>query len=169
MPSYDLPDPYDDVDEGDQRPTSAPFKQLRDHAKKLEKEIKDRDRELEALRSFKAESEARAKRELLEQSFKQVGLSTKQAELFLAARPDAEPTPEAVKSFAVEYGFIDAGPAPDDEGEGSEGSFAPTPPSGVPASKKRYSSEEWDVLYKQNPVEAMAAANEGRVDFQTKL
>lgn len=169
MPSYDsTPDPFDDVDEGEQRPNSAPFKQLRDHAKKLEKELKAKDSELETLREFKSQAEARARRELLERSASKVGITEKQAELFMAVRPDEEPTPEAVKTFAIEYGFVEAGPAAD-EGEGSDGSFAPTPPSGVPASKKRYTSDEWDVLYKSNPVEAMQAANEGRVDFQTKL
>ncbi|HSE44950.1 MAG TPA: hypothetical protein VLA89_06440 [Gemmatimonadales bacterium] len=168
MPSYEPSDPFDDIDEGDQRSTSAPFKQLRDHAKKLEKELKDRDKELESLRDFKAQSEARARRDLLEASASKVGITQKQAELFQAVRPDEEPTPEAVKTFAIEYGFVDAGPAAD-EGEGADGSFAPTPPAGIPASKKRYSSEEFDQLLKVNPVEAMAAATEGRVDFQTKL
>lgn len=162
------PDPYEEIDEGEQRPQSAPFKQLRDHAKKLEKELKERDKLIEELASFKAEAENRAKRELLRQSFQQVGLNEKHAELFEAARPDVEPTPEAVKSFAVEYGFISA-PGSDEEKGEDTGSFAPTPPSGVPAHKQRLSSEEFDQLYKVNPIEAMQAATEGRVDFQKTL
>lgn len=166
MPSYEL-DPYEDNEgEGTRSKDSAPFKQLRDHAKKLEREIKDRDKELEELRSFRAEAERRAKQELLRQAIAAVGLNEKHAELFTAARPDQEPTPDAVKAFAVEYGFI-AGEDTDEDEE--SGSFGPTPPSGVPAHKKRYSSEEFDELYRSNPVEAIKAAEEGRVDFQTTL
>lgn len=166
MPSYE-PDPYEDNEgDGARSRDSGPFKQLRDHAKKLEKEIKDRDKELEDLRSFKADAERRAKQELLRQAISAVGLNEKHAELFSAARPDQEPTPEAVKAFAVEYGFI-SGPAADEDEE--SGSFGPTPPSGVPAHKQRYTSEEFDQLYKTNPMEALRAAEEGRVDFQTTL
>lgn len=167
MPSYEL-DPLEDNEGEESRSRdSAPIKQLRDHAKKLERELKTRDKEVEELRAFKADAERRAKQELLRQAISAVGLNEKHAELFTAARPDQEPTPEAVKAFAVEYGFI-ANPGSDDEGEES-GSFGPTPPSGVPAHKKRYTSEEFDELYKSNPVEAIQAAEEGRVDFQTTL
>lgn len=169
MPSYEPDLDLEDEDEATPRSQqSAPFKQLRDHARKLEKEIKDRDKELEALRQFRAEAERRTKQELLRQAVSAVGLNEKHAELFSAARPDVEPTPEAVRAFAVEYGFI-SGPSGDDEDESDQGSFKPAPPSGVPASKKRYTSEEFDALYKTNPVEAIKAAEEGRVDFQTKL
>lgn len=164
MPSYD---PFIEDEETDTpRANSAPFKQLRDHAKKLEKELKDRDKELDELREFKASQELRVKRELLRQSFSTVGLNEKHAELFEAARPDVEPTPEAVKAFAVEYGFLDAASDPAAEEDESEGSFGPTPPSGVPASQRRFTNLEFEELYKSNPVEAIKAAEEGRVDFQ---
>lgn len=167
MPSYE-PDPFED-NEGEATPRndSGPMKQLRDHAKSLEKNLRTQEKELEELRSFKAEAERRAKQELLRQAVSAVGLNEKHAELFSAARPDVEPTPEAVKAFAVEYGFI-AGPDRAEEDE-REGSFQPTPPSGVPAHKKRYTNVEWDDLYKSNPVEAIKAAEEGRVDFQKTL
>ena len=166
MPDF-APDLYEEEEDNNPSQQTGPFQQLRKHARALEKELKTREKELEELKSFKAEVENRQKRELLERSFEQVGLNVKHAELFAAVRPDAEPTVEAVRAFAVEYGFISA-PADDEEESESDG-FSPTPPSGVPAHKKRLTSEEFDSLYKSNPLEAMKAAEEGRVDFQKTL
>ncbi len=49
------------------------------------------------LRSFKTEV-----------TFKEQGLTPKHAQLFLAANPDAEVTPEVVQNFAAEYGLTPA-------------------------------------------------------------
>jgi hypothetical protein len=60
------------------------------------------------LRNFKAEV-----------TFEKAGLTPKHAELFLAANPDTEVTPEVVKTFADEYGLqpqVTDGTAPSEEG-----------------------------------------------------
>lgn len=170
MANYD-PSITENEEETETKDNPTPFQQLRKHARDLEKSLKAREDELDELRKFRAESETRQKNELLKAAFEQVGLTAKQAELFSAARPDAEPTVEAVRTFAQEYGFIDAPEAEekDDDKSADEGSFAPTPQAGVPPHKARMSSDQFWELHKKNPVAAMKAAQEGRVDFKTTL
>lgn len=164
MPEFD-PDLIDEEheDEGDSQ-KSGPFRRLRDHAKKLEKELRALQKEAEELRQFKAQREAEERRAAIREALKELGLPEKHVDLFQAVRPDAEPTVDAVRRFAEEYSLIQ--PSATTE---SGSSFSPTPPSGVPAGSKRYSSDEWWELYRSNPAEAMRAAAEGRVEFQLKF
>lgn len=164
MPDYD-PDLIGEGNEEDiDSQRSGPFRQLRDYAKKLEKELKAIQKEAEELRQFKAQREAEERKAAIAAALKEVGLPEKHVELFQAVRPDAEPTVDAVRKFAEEYGLVQ----PSEKTE-SGSSFSPAPPSGVPAGSKRYSSDEWWELYRSNPAEALKAAAEGRVEFQTKL
>jgi hypothetical protein len=166
MPEFD-PSPFDDEEMGNEDKSSS-FRQLREYAKKLEKELKSLQKEAEELRQFRAEQEKAQRKSQLAASFKELGLSEKHAELFLLAKPDTEPNVEEVKRFALEYGLLRGDSKPEEENK-STGAFAPLPPSGEPAGSKRYTSEEFWALYQENPNEALRAASEGRVDFKTSL
>lgn len=122
--------------------------------------------------------------------FKEQGLTPKHAELYLAANPNGEISPEAVQTFAAEYGLQPAAPAPakaEEERYDSEGSTPPletifttgpeTKPelaslqgaAGTPqaafasAAPMKMTQAEFQKLLKQNPAEAAKAYAEGRV------
>jgi hypothetical protein len=137
------------------------FRQLREHAKELEKEMKAAKKDLadlNDLRAYKAEQEAAKRTSALGNTFKDLGLPAQQAALY---PPDAEATPEAIRAFAEQYGLL----APQ---EGSpetpvETGFAPVPPVGETIGAKVYTQEEWLALSATNPNAAMQILNEGRL------
>jgi hypothetical protein len=100
-----MPDnPFDFEDEDDQAGSeNQNFKQLRDYAKKLEKQVNSLTREVEPLRSFKQETETEKRQVEVAKVFEGAGLSGKHAALYLRVNPEAEVTPDAVLDFAVEY------------------------------------------------------------------
>src|SRR6266446_4837657 len=91
---------WEDDDAGgfDQNPQ---FQKLRQHTRDLEKERKGTAKELEELRAFKVEAEARAKEQTVRDIVSQMKLPAKVAGLY---RGDA--TPEAVAAWAKEYGDV---------------------------------------------------------------
>lgn len=124
--------------------------------------------------------------------FKEQGLTPKHAELYLAANPNGEISPEAVQTFAAEYGLQPAAaPAPakaEDEHYDSEGNTPPletiltTGPAtvkkelaslqgaaGTPqasfaaAAPMQMTQSEFQKLLQSNPTEAAKAYAEGRV------
>lgn len=125
--------------------------------------------------------------------FEQQGLTSKHAELYLAANPEGEASPEAVKTFAAEYGLqpIVADPAPVASAEGhlpADGSppaversltdgpqaapaalaslqgAAGTPQASfASASPAKMTQAEFQKLLESNPAEAAKAYAEGRV------
>lgn len=158
-----------DDEETEEAAGSNPMKSLRDHAKSLERKIKAYEKELEDLRTFKGTYEAEAKAGTAGKIFSQLGLSEKQAKLFLKVNPDADVTEQAARDFAEEYGFEVNEEGSEEEIE-QEGPFSPSPSSGgKPAPGKIFTSEEWYDLYKENPAEAMKIASQGRVKLQTQL
>lgn len=161
--------PYDpdlSLEDDEQDPTdqSSPFRQLRDHSKKLEKELRQRDKELEELRTFKADFEASQKKQSVSKTFGELGLTEKHAELFLKANPEAEVTAEVVQKFAEEYGLVEAKEQEEDSG------FSPLAATdGVPASKEPMKASEFWALYSENPHAALEQAKKGRVKFDSNL
>jgi peptidoglycan/xylan/chitin deacetylase (PgdA/CDA1 family) len=162
----DYNSPLEDEDEGEEE-TSSKTNPLRAHIRKLEKELKAATGELETLRTFKTEYDSKLKATTAETVFKDLGLTEKQAALFMKVNPDTDPSPASAKAFAEEYGFT---VTENDESTEEEGSFTPTPTtSGVPAPGKIWESDEWYKLYDSNPQEAMKLAAQGRVKLATAL
>ena len=86
-------------------------------------------------------------------------MSPRAAKLWATLNPDAEVTPEAVKSFAQEYSI---GPEP----EPNRG-FTPTVIAGertIPAAKT-YTRAEMEEIARVNPARARALADSGRVKW----
>jgi hypothetical protein len=123
--------------------------------------------------------------------FKEQGLTPKHAELYLAANPNGEISPEAIQTFAAEYGLQPAtapAPAPAaDEHYDSEGSIPPLETTltrgpqaansalaslqgaaGTPqatfasAAPAVMTTAEFQKLLQSNPAEAAKAYAEGR-------
>ena len=163
MTSFE-PDLDDDADDSPdvQQPENNAFKQLRTHARKLEKDLKEASKELEELRTFRADLERDNRANSVKEQFKSLGLTEKQAELFPS---EGDVTEEAVRKFAVDFGLIQ----PSEDGSDENTGFTPAPTEGSPTGSKQLSAEEFWTLYKDNPSEAMAAAKKGRVNFDTRL
>jgi len=142
-----------------QRKETNPVKQLRDTLKARDKERKELLAELEELRSFKAEAAHRESVSNAAKVFTAVGLSDKQAELYVKLNPEADVTPEAVREFATAYGL----PVSTEEGEqpSHEAPFRPAE-GGVPADGKM-NRDDLNRLYKENPAAAIKALEQGRV------
>lgn len=155
--------------EEEEEETNNPLRKLRNLNRKLKKELKLAVEELKELRQFKAERESEDQKRGVGEIMSKLGLTEKQAELFLAVRKDEEPTMETVRAFAEEYGF----PIKESEGEEEKPAstgFTPTPKSEPPSSShKVYEVNEWQELYKTNPQDALRIAREGRVKTGSKL
>lgn len=119
--------------------------------------------------------------------FKEQGLTPKHAELYLAANPNGEISPEAVQTFAAEYGLqpaaAPAAPPAEDEHYNREGTppavertltSGPSPlaslqgAAGTPqaafasANPMKMTPKEFQKLLETNPQEAAKAYVEGR-------
>lgn len=87
-----------------------------------------------------------------EVTFKDNGLTEKHAQLFLAANPDAEITPETVSTFAAEYGLQPAAAATP-QAQLPEGHL---PPDGSPPAVERTLADG-----PQRPIDASLASLQG--------
>jgi len=144
-----------------QRKEANPVKQLRDALKAKDKERKELLTELEELRSFKQEMAHRESVANAAKVFSAVGLSEKQAELFIKLNPEAEVNPETVREFAESYGL------PVSEKEASQDvPFKPVE-GGVPADGK-LSRDDLSALYRENPAAALKALQDGRVRWNNQ-
>jgi hypothetical protein len=133
--------------------------------------IESRDQAQAELREFKAGV-----------FFKDAGLESKHAELFLKTNPDVEVTEQAALAFAEEYNLQpavapepaptepapapDSGPAvPADAGLGALSEAAGSGTSGdLPAAQPKMSKEAFEKLLATNPQAAAEAYTKGLVD-----
>lgn len=171
----------DDEDENPQA-ENVNFKQLRDYARKIEKELKARDKEVEALRQFKSEADSRAKAETL----KSAGLSDKHASLFLRVNPETDITPELVQAFVSEYEIpvasqsaqepneVETPAVPQDgqiielkpETQSPRPGFSPTPNADSPIGSVITELEAAEKLSVENPAEYLRLRDAGRIKLQ---
>lgn len=162
---FDTDDP---VEPKDEEATSV-VRSQRAHIKQLEKELKTLRKdtqEVEELRQFKAQYEQTQKATQARTVFTEVGLPDKLADLFVKVNAEADPTPEAVRAFAEDYGLApqqSADPAP---AAPAVQPFTPTvggtPPSGL------ISRDEFDAMMRdpsQRP-RALQLAQQGRVQLR---
>lgn len=184
-----MPNPWDD--ESDEEDTQAGsdnpnFKQLRDYAKKLEKQLTKAGKDLETLQAFKAEVEASQRQATVAQVFGEVGLSEKHAALFARLNPEGDVTVEAVRAFATEFELpVKAAgevPAPDttpivesgqivdlQSGEVTKpdvpAGFAPVQTAGTPNAGVITSPDEAMKLYTSNRDEYLRLREAGRIQL----
>ena len=162
---------------------STNFKQLRDYAKKLERERNALQKKVEPLEAYKAQIETEKKQASVSQVFESVGLAAKHATLFLKINPDGEVTPDSVAAFAEEYELPrqtaleipdpDAGGtvAPDwsqeqivqIKPETKSTGFAPTDGAQAPSAKVITELAEAEALSVSNPEEYARLRQAGRI------
>jgi hypothetical protein len=181
--------PFVFEDEGDENDPAgsenANFKQLRDYAKKLEREVTSAKKELTTLREFKVTAEASVRQAQVAEVFKGVGLADKHASLYLKVNPEGEVTLEAVEAFATEYELprtevtTDATPVPTTQTQGVEEGkiyniqsetqtqakpgFAPTQGTGAPSARVISEVAEAEKLMIENPQEYARLHQLGRI------
>lgn len=159
-----MSDPEDLFGEEEETPQETdgknPFKQLRTHANKLEKQVKSQETELEELRTFKAGIDQKTRADSVGSIFTELGLNPAQAKLYELAMPEVEPSKETVGKWAVEYGLAQA----TDETAPTTGFTPTTTPEGIAPGQKRLTLDEWLNLNVENPEAGAKALAEGRVD-----
>jgi len=151
--------------DGDDNDTSEPkdnktIKAIRDHAKKLERELSKAAKELGELREFKSTVTREKTQEQVTAAFKEAGIEDRFAKLFLRVQGDEPVTAESISSFVQEYGLADEGKVPP-----GGGGFAPTP-GGEPANKATISRDDFDKLARENPAKAQEYLRRGAVQWR---
>lgn len=175
MSDEDFPFEADDApDEGGSTPavedSNKSFKQLRDYAKKLEKDLAKERKDAERLRAFETEILTERKEKAITSVFSEVGLNPKHAELFKRVNPDVQVdsiNADAIKAFAAEFelptsaGEVPEAPAPEAVG------FTPvTTGTGSPGGM--LTADDIEEKLKSGDLEAITRAIEsGRVNKQT--
>jgi hypothetical protein len=175
--------PFDfDVEEDEKKaPESQNFKDLRDYAKRIERENKAFEKQVAELSEFKTQVTAARKAETL----KSAGLTEKHAALFLKVNGDVEVTPEGIQAFVTEYELpvASAGSPPEEsvvqtpaafeDGQIREltpqapvPGFAPTPVAGQPSQRVITELDEAQALAVSNPNEYMRLKEAGRIQLQ---
>jgi len=154
LAGFDSDEEDTDDEVTDNRPSeSKGFKQLRDHAKKLERDLNRRNKEVEELRAFRAEVEQRERMTTLSGA----GLNEKQATAFL--RMYEQVTPEAVAEFKSDVLGL-ATEKPEDTTTG----FGPT---SVVEDRNigSISKADFEQIMRENPAKGWQLLNSGKVQF----
>jgi hypothetical protein len=165
---FDFGDEVDDENDGASGTDSKNFADLRKYARKMEREAKAAQAQVEELTSFRTEVLAERRTADLDRVFSEVGLSPKHAALFAKVNPDAEVTADAVKSFAAEYELTAATGDPIDAPELQAEGLSPIVRgngSGAPAQGGKMSSREWIALQATDFAKAQALWEKGLVDM----
>lgn len=93
----------EDENDGQAGQESTSFKQVRDYAKRLERQSAAQEKELEKLRTTVATIETERRTSQIASVFKESGLSEKHAALYARVNPEGDVTVESVTAFATEY------------------------------------------------------------------
>lgn len=152
--------------EGGEGGGSEAFTSLRNHAKQLEKELKDERKARSTTEARVAELEQAQRAGTAKSLFSSLGIKPELAELFLATKPE-DVSEESAKTWAQKYGFVsEQPPAPTGEETPPEPQGSPQPPPvvGTEAQTQKMKMPEWYRLYKTNPARAMQLAGDGLVD-----
>lgn len=160
----------DDTEDEEVVGDTNPMKQLRAHARKLERDLKAGSTELEELRKYRTDSELRIREQEAGKVFAELGLSEKQAKLFLKTNPDTEVTKDSIKEFAVEYGLgIQQSEEDDAVDSQTSDTFVPVTSGGTPV-RNVLNREQFESLKRTDMAAAVKAVQEGRVEgFRSKL
>ena len=167
MSDYDdIIDSYEeDEEDTSQQERKNPVRSLREALKAKEKEARNLAKELKELQVFKAEYDQKEKIRSLAETFTQVGLTDKHAELFYKLNPEAEATVESVSAFANDYQLPLK--LENSENETPSADNKPfIPASGGSADETGYvSREQLDQMYAENPRKAIEVLQSGKVKW----
>jgi ribosomal protein L13E len=171
------------VSDLDEFPSDEPFssqnpiKEARDYAKRLEKKVRELEKEKADLTAQVATFERKERQGTKIAELAKAGLNEKHAKLFMAVNPDLEEiTPEAVKAFVEEYALVTVSSNGDGEPSPEPGDDTGFTPAAVPGfgngpspSRKVYKRDEFIKLQETDPAQALLVLQEGRVQLETNL
>lgn len=123
--------------EGKGEKVNSAMKQVRDHARKLERDLKKLQAERDELAKFREETTQKMRQD----SLLSAGLTPRQTEAYLRLYDDV--TPDSVAEFKAEVLGIGEAPEPKE-------TFTPTGSTGE-SSKKMYSREEFEQIMRNDP------------------
>jgi len=134
---------------------SKPFQDLRKHTRGLEKEVKE-------LRAFKEAVEAEKRQAASAEVFTGLGIDPARASWFKADNPEADPTRDAVASWAAAAGLIEAAGEPASEG------YAPTvvTDSSAVGMAVITDPDEATKLFNEDPIRYMQLREKGRIKLE---
>jgi hypothetical protein len=165
--------------EDDDLDSSNPLRGARDFGKRMEKKVRDLEKQLDAANARIAGYERKEKQAGQISELAKSGLNEKHAKLFLAINPEVEDiTPDAVKAFMDEYGLAVASENGQEQEETttatteSDIGFTPAAVPGTTSprpSQKVYTRDEFLKLQERDPAQANIVLYEGRVQMETKL
>jgi hypothetical protein len=157
MPDFD--DLYDE--DGNRINTDAAenFKQLRSHAKKLEKDLAAQATELEELRTIRAEYTATQRKT----QASSLGLTEGQAKVFLKYVGDEDISAESVKAWKLELGLETATASEQAAEFQASDTFSPIQVGGVSPVKDQLTYEQYQTLLALDFRAAAKAVQENRV------
>ena len=144
----------EETEVSDDRPReNSAVKQMRDHIKRLEKDLAKTKKQNEDLVAFRQEVTARERN----QKLLEAGLSEKQATVFLKSYDDV--TPDAISEFKAEV----LGLKSEGESDAPTG-FTPTVGELEPGSKQ-IPKAEFEAIMRENPAKGWQLLNSGKVKF----
>lgn len=149
---------------------TSTIREIRQHAKRLEKDLAKARKELEELRAYRAAAEAERRAAQVKAAFQSVGLNERWADLYVKVHPDAEPTPESVRAFAEEYSLPIPATKQEEQQQPTPPAatepFAPTAtPAATPTGRAPMTWREFAEMHRQDPARAVREAQErGLVD-----
>ena len=159
-----------DGDEGDETPQhkESDIVRMRKELERREKELKRLSKANEELSAFKETVVREQTTSKVQTVFTEIGLNPKMSGLFLASHDvGSEVTPEAVKTWASEYGLVSAESTPEPEPAQPVAEapvFTPTTVGVPPAGPKIYSRAEFLDIYNRDPNAAAEIKRRGLVD-----
>lgn len=147
-------DEEDDDQDQQRQLDNKSIKALRDWGKSQEKEAKRLAKEAEELRTFKTEALTKERKRTADEAFKALGLTEKQADLYLKLNADGEVTAETVKTFAEEYGFKAADETIDEKKEEQDQKPGWSPTVTGAAGGPVLSDAQYEDLLRTSPAQA---------------
>lgn len=143
---------------------NATIKQIRDAQKTWEKKARDLGKALKASEARVAEFEDTQRRTTAEGVFKEIGLSEKQAALYLKNH-EGDVTSESIRQFVTDYDLADLSKETGGTTEEKSGGFQPGGTGNTESSTAALMPrKEWLQLVGTDPARAEKLLRDGRVD-----
>lgn len=140
---------------GTEEKVNSTMKQVRDHARKLERDLKKLQAERDELAKFREETTQKMRQD----SLLSAGLTPRQTEAYLRLYDDV--TPDSVAEFKAEVLGIGEAPEPKE-------TFTPTGSSGE-SSKKMYTREEFEQIMRNDPARGREIMAKNLVQWQRDM
>lgn len=158
-------EPEDDGEGEDKSGDNPTIRQIRESQKHWQKQARDLGKALKDANATIAEFESKTRVTTAEGVFEQLGLTKKQAALYLATKPE-EVSADTIKAFVKEYELAEITEGGQEDSETESTGFEPGGLGGAGvASSTKVPRTEWLKLAETDPAKAEKMFLDGRVDL----